>query len=154
MFLTAFLLSALALLAPPVFQDLSQPGSVKDAQAALIDALARRDRLAFERVVAVDALFFLPALSQGREEVVKTWLPFLASQGPTLILTPADLVVAGSADLAYTTGTFAIAGQTDRGAITGQTGSFVASRPSRRLCGDEGTSRGFVIIHCRLQDRQ
>jgi len=30
------------------------------------------------------------------------------------------------ADLAYTTGTFAIADQTDRGAITGQTGSFVA----------------------------
>jgi hypothetical protein len=59
----------------------AQMASVKDAQAALIDALTRHDRAAFERVLDADPVFFLPGLSQGREAILKSWIIFLLPSG-------------------------------------------------------------------------
>ena len=104
-----------------------QRPSVTDAQAALVAALTRHDQSAFEQLVAPDAVFFLPSLHQGRQQISQTWLPFLlAGSGLTITLVPATAVVAESQDLAYTTGTFAFSGSTDK-EVGPPTGEYFAA---------------------------
>jgi ketosteroid isomerase-like protein len=81
---------------------------IRAAELTLVDALQHHDRAAFERLVASDAVFFLPSLLQGRDAIVQGWIPFLIETGSTLVLSPAK--ISGSADISITEGTLAVTG--------------------------------------------
>jgi ketosteroid isomerase-like protein len=83
--------------------------ALKAAQTALIDALSRQDRTAFERSLAPDAFFMIPFATHGVEAIVQLWLPLLTPGRGSVTMTAAgDPVIAASGDLAYTTGTLAL----------------------------------------------
>jgi len=81
---------------------------LKATQTALIEALARQDRASFEQCLAPDAVFMIPFVTRGADAIVQVWLPFLTPGRGTVTLTASDPVIAGSGDLAYTTGAIAI----------------------------------------------
>jgi ketosteroid isomerase-like protein len=85
-----------------------QPQALKATQAALIDVLTRQDRAAFERFLAPDAFFMIPFATHGAEAIVQLWLPLLTPGRGSVTMTAGDPVIAGSGDLAYTTGTLAL----------------------------------------------
>jgi hypothetical protein len=87
------------------------------AENTLIDALARRDRAAFQKVLTAESVFFFPRMSEGPDAIVASWLPFLIEQGPTLVITSDGVSLTGP-NLGASTGTFAISGQTDEGTQT------------------------------------
>jgi len=104
----------------------AQVASVNEAQAALIEALTKHDKAAFERVLDADPVFFLPALCQGREAVLKSWIIFVLPSNATMALSPIDAVVAGSQDLAYTTGTYRFTAQNGGTTATVMAGTYMA----------------------------
>jgi ketosteroid isomerase-like protein len=81
---------------------------VRAAERRFADALQRHDRAAFERLVAPDAVFFLPNVLQGRDAIVAAWIPFLTTNGSTLALEPGSL--SGQGDAVIMEGRFSIAG--------------------------------------------
>ncbi len=104
----------------------SQPASVHGAEAALIDALTRHDRAAFDRILDPDAVFFLPGLSQGREALLKSWSLYVIPTNATMALTPGEAVVSTSQDLAYTTGKFLFTVTKDGKATTVLSGTYLS----------------------------
>ena len=104
----------------------TQVASVNDAQGALIEALAKHDREAFERALDTDPVFFLPVLCQGREAVLKSWIIFLLPSNTTMALSPIDAVVSVSQDFAYTTGTYRVSALNNGTATTVMAGSYMA----------------------------
>lgn len=128
MIFSSLLLSAVLVMsgAAATRSDQSQSASVKEAQAAVVDALNSHDRAAFERGIDADAVFFLPTLSQGREAILKSWIMFLVPSNASMALSPADAVVSSSQDLAYTTGTFLFTVQNNGKATTAMSGSYLA----------------------------
>jgi ketosteroid isomerase-like protein len=103
-----------------------QVASVTEAQAALIEALAKHDKAAFERVLDADPVFFLPTLCQGREAVLKSWIIFVLPSNATMTLAPIDAVAASSQDLAYTTGTYRFTTQNGGTTTTVMSGTYMA----------------------------
>src|SRR5436853_891036 len=101
---------------------LAQEQSPQDAEHALKDALAHHDKAAFQQLLSADAVFFLPKKAQGPEAIANEWLPFLLANGPTMVLTTEDSSQTG--DLGFTSGTFAISGQTDNGFTTVPAGNY------------------------------
>ena len=97
--------------------------ALKTAQTALIDALTRQDRAAFERFLAPDAFFMIPFATHGAEAIVQLWLPLLTPGRGSVTMTAGDPIIAGSGDLAYTTGTLALKTQVSNVA---QNGEYVA----------------------------
>ena len=104
----------------------AQVAAVNEAQGAFIEALTKHDRAAFERVLDADPVFFLPVLCQGRDAVLKSWIIFLLPSNTTMALSPIDAVVAGSQDLAYTTGTYRVSAQNNGTTTTVMAGSYMA----------------------------
>lgn len=102
-------LFAILLLSMPLVQE-PAPFSpdVRAAERRFADALQRHDRAAFEKLVAPDAVFFIPGVLQGREAILQAWIPFLANNGSSLALEPVS--VSGQGDVLVTEGRFAITG--------------------------------------------
>jgi ketosteroid isomerase-like protein len=101
--IVAALLLASALSQEPAFSP-----DVRAAERAFSDALQRHDRVAFERLVAPDAIFYLPVVLEGREAVTMGWIPFLAINGSVLNIEPGS--VSGQGDLLVTEGHYSITG--------------------------------------------
>ena len=101
---------------------LAQEQSPQDAEQALKDALARHDKAEFQQLLSADAVFFLPKKAQGPEAIANEWLPFLMANGLTMVLTTEASSQTG--DLGFTSGTFAISGQTDNGLTTVPAGNY------------------------------
>lgn len=81
---------------------------VRAAERAFADALQRHDRGAFERLIAPDAIFYLPTVLEGREAIAMGWIPFLAINGSLLNIEPGS--VSGQGDLLVTEGRYSIGG--------------------------------------------
>ena len=90
--------------------------SLAVAERALVDALMRRDRAAFRKLLTTESVFFFPKVSEGPDDIIKSWLPFLIEGGPTMVIT-SDGVTTSGASQGSSTGTFAIRGQIDEGTI-------------------------------------
>jgi ketosteroid isomerase-like protein len=103
MLILASLLVAIASTQEPAFSP-----DVRAAERAFSDALRRHDRAAFERLIAPDAVFYLPGVLEGREAVTMGWIPFLATNGSVLNIEPGS--VSGQGDVLVTEGHFSIAG--------------------------------------------
>jgi hypothetical protein len=88
--------------------------SLAVAEHALIEALMRRDRAAFRKLLAPDSVFFFPTMSEGPEAIINTWLPFLVDGGPTMAVVSDGVRVSG-ANTGSSNGSFTIQGQTDEG---------------------------------------
>jgi hypothetical protein len=88
--------------------------SLARAESILIDALARRDRAAFQKVLTAESVFFFPRMSEGPEAIVASWLPFLLEDGPTLNVTSDGVNLTGP-NIGASTGSFAITGPTEEG---------------------------------------
>jgi ketosteroid isomerase-like protein len=102
-------LLAVVLLSSPLQQEPAAfTPDVHAAERRLADALQRHDRGAFEKLVAPDAVFFTPAVLQGRDAILQAWTPFLALNGSTLALEPVS--VSGQGDVLVTEGRFSISG--------------------------------------------
>jgi hypothetical protein len=96
------------------------------AENTLIDALARRDRAAFQKVLSTESVFFFPRMSEGPDAIVASWLPFLAEDGPTLMITSDGVGVTGP-NMGSSTGSFVISGQTEEGTETIPAGTLAIS---------------------------
>jgi ketosteroid isomerase-like protein len=84
-------------------------GEAPAGEAILLDAawawaMARGDAEGWRALVAGDALFAGRMLLRGRDEVWTGWKAFFAEGGPSIRWTPLAGAVAGSGDLAWTTG--------------------------------------------------
>jgi hypothetical protein len=88
--------------------------SLARAESILIDALARRDRAAFQKVLTAESVFFFPRMSKGPDAIVASWLPFLLEDGPTLGVTSDGVSLTGPG-MGTSTGSFALSGQTEEG---------------------------------------
>jgi hypothetical protein len=109
------LLSALAVAgteAQSAKRSLSGVQALAVAEHALIDALMRHDRAAFQKLLTPDSAFFFPRMSEGPEAIVEAWTPFLSEGGPTLEII-SDGVTVSSATRGSSTGSFAIRGEAD-----------------------------------------
>jgi ketosteroid isomerase-like protein len=80
-----------------------------DADRAMSEACVGRDREAFLRHVAPDALFVGSQLSAGREAVGASWGPLLSPGGPELSWTPLSGEAAPAGDLVLTLGAWRLA---------------------------------------------
>ena len=100
--------------------------SLAMAERALVDALMRRDRVAFQKLLTTETVFFFPKMSEGPDDIVKTWLPFLIEGGPTMVIT-SDGVTTSGASQGSSTGTFAIRGQIDEGERMSRAGTLAIS---------------------------
>ncbi len=92
----------------------------------MIEALHKHDRAAFDRILDPDAVFFLPALSQGREAIFKSWSIFVIPSNASMVLTPSDAVVSASQDLAYTTGKFVFTVNNNGKVTTAMSGTYLS----------------------------
>ena len=139
---------ALLLLAFPISTAFAQQTSLEDAEHALNDALGRHDKAAFEQLLTPDAVFFLPKKAHGPEAISNEWLPFLLATGPTMMLTTGDSSQNG--DLAFTSGTFAISGQTNNGFATIPAGQYSIvwrlTHGSWKIVSLNGASNGKVRL--------
>ncbi len=104
----------------------SQPATVKDAEAAMIEALHKHDRAAFDRILDPGAVFFLPTLSQGREAILRSWSIFVIPSNASMEITPTDAVVSTSQDLAYTTGKFVFTVNNSGKVTTAMSGTYLS----------------------------
>jgi hypothetical protein len=100
--------------------------SLARAESTLIDALARRDRAAFQKVLTAESVFFFPKMSEGPDAIVTSWLPFLLEDGPTLKVTSDGVNLTGP-NMGASTGSFAISGQTEEGTPTIPAGTLAIS---------------------------
>src|SRR5436190_5049077 len=141
-------LGALLLVAFTIPTALAQEQSPQDAEHALKDALAHHDKAAFQQLLSTDAVFFLPKKAQGPEAIANEWLPFLMANGPTMVLTTEDSSQTG--DLGFTSGTFAISGQTDNGFTTAPAGNYSIvwrlTRGSWKIISLNGSGNGKVRL--------
>ena len=103
MLIAASLLFAAAAVQEPAFTP-----DVRAAERAFSDALQRHDRAAFERLIAPDAIFYLPTVLEGRDAITMGWIPFLAINGSVLNIEPGS--VSGQGDLLVTEGRYSIGG--------------------------------------------
>jgi ketosteroid isomerase-like protein len=102
------LIVASLVLAAAAAQEPAFTPDVRAAERAFADALQRHDRAAFERVIAPDAIFYLPTVLEGRDAITMGWIPFLAVNGSMLNIEPGS--VSGQGDLLMTEGRYSIAG--------------------------------------------
>ena len=80
--------------------------AVAAADRALARAVADQDPAAFRRLLADDAVFLGDGVDRGPAAVARSWAPFFTPDGPRLSWEPLEVVVAASADLAYTSGSY------------------------------------------------
>ena len=115
------------------------------AEHALIDALARRDRAALQKVLMAESVFFFPKMSEGPDAIVASWLPFLLDEGPTLVVTSDGVSLTGP-NMGASTGSFAIHGQTSEGLQTIPAGTLAVSwrrvGKAWKIAALDGTSNG------------
>src|SRR5205823_1234697 len=111
--------------------------------------LARHDKGAFEQLLTQDAVFFLPRKAQGPEAISNAWLPFFIETGPTMVLTTDDASI-GQGDLGFTSGTFAISGQTSNGIATIPAGQYSIvwrfQRGSWKIVSLNGSGNGRLTL--------
>lgn len=86
------------------FAGAAPPGELVLLDAAWSRTVARGDADRFREIVGDRAVFAGGTLRRGRDEVWDGWKSFFAEGGPTIRWTPTDAGVAGSGDLAWTTG--------------------------------------------------
>jgi ketosteroid isomerase-like protein len=86
---------------PPVDE---RAAEIMRLDAAWASALARGDAEGWRATVAEDAVFAGASLRRGRDDIWAGWKVFFGAGGPTLRWTPTAGGVAGSGDLAWTTG--------------------------------------------------
>jgi len=98
--------------------------SLREAERAFADALARHDRAAFIAMFAPDAESSLPVEKRGPEAIATAWLPFLIDTGTTMLLETTEVMTGTSSDVGNTTGTFAVRGRTNTGVETIPLGSY------------------------------
>jgi ketosteroid isomerase-like protein len=100
--------------------------AVREADLAMSRAVEARDAGAFAGRVDPDAIFVGErGLSRGRGAVAEAWRPYFEPEGPRLSWRPGTAVVASSADLACTTGSFVWEGPVRPGERGRAEGSYV-----------------------------
>jgi hypothetical protein len=100
--------------------------SLARAESILIDALARRDRVAFQKMLTAESVFFFPKMSEGPDAIVASWLPFLLEDGPMLRVTSDGVNLTGP-NMGASTGSFAISGQIEEGTPMSPAGTLAVS---------------------------
>jgi uncharacterized protein DUF4440 len=100
------------------------PPSLREAERAFADALARHDRAAFVAMFAPEAESSLPVEKHGPEAIATAWLPFLIDPGTTLLLETTEVTMGTSSDVGNTAGTFAVRGRTNMGIQTIPLGTY------------------------------
>jgi len=102
------LLAVLLYTTAPVQEPAAFTPDVHAAERRFADALQRHDRAAFEKLIAPEAVFFMPGVLQGRDAILQGWMPFLAINGSTFVLEPGS--VSGQGDVLVAEGRFSITG--------------------------------------------
>jgi ketosteroid isomerase-like protein len=100
------------------------PPSLREAERAFADALARHDRAAFVAMFAPDAESSLPVEKHGPEAIASDWLPFLIDPGTTMLLETTEVTMGTSSDVGNTAGALAIRGRTNTGLQTIPLGTY------------------------------
>jgi ketosteroid isomerase-like protein len=148
--LVAAVFLASAASAQPTTREVPPVQAVALAEHALIDALLRHDRAAFQQLLTPESVFLFPKRTEGPEAIGNAWLPFLIDGGPTMVITSEGVAMSTSPDRGSSTGTFAIRGQTGTGVRTVPAGTLLISW--RRINGAwkvsalEGASNGSVTL--------